>query len=92
MSLCHFTINQSENPNPLPHSILKNPSLKAIRDLGVWSTSCPILRARGPAASALLYFTTMRVSRRALLHFGLVDQVQFAHRSSGEMTSTSNYM
>ena len=32
-SLCHLTINRSENPSSLPHSVLKNPSWKPS---GVW--------------------------------------------------------
>ena len=91
-SLCHLTINRSEDPSPLPHSVLTNPSLKALRGLGVWSTSCPVLRARGPAGRALLASPQARSVDGLGSTSDCWAQVQPGRRTSGVMASASNYM
>ena len=67
ISPCHLAINHSENfaqadhtpHDPLPHTVFKNPSLKAIGEFGSSEHKVHVLLAWHPAINAVFSFTTI---------------------------------
>ena len=63
---CYLTVNQSENYaqadhvpcDPLPHTVFKNPSLKALGEFRSFENELPVLLAWCPAMNSVHSFAT----------------------------------